>query len=104
MRFTRRDYCVCTEVRNWDLEQAAEKLKCRVRFLEDNLATLPHQKLGRSVAFCDCELRLIQGLFSVLPELPDDVLPGREPVTQQAPVAALAAIKPSATRRRSAVG
>jgi hypothetical protein len=100
MRLTRRDYCVCIEVRNWDLEQAAEKLKCRKRFLEDNLDTLPHQKLGRSVAFCDCELRLIQARFSVLP--PDLGEPDREAPAHAAPVAALAAIKPSASRRSRA--
>lgn len=63
----RRSYCHCVDVQNHDYAEAASKLRCRERFLRDNIGRLPHQKLGDSVAFCNCELALIQAMFSVLP-------------------------------------
>ncbi|MEU1815217.1 hypothetical protein ABZ543_08460 [Streptomyces roseifaciens] len=102
---TRRPYCRCTTVRNYDYTEAAEKLRCKARWLEDNISRLPHQKLGQSPAFCDCELALIQGMFSVMPAgLLDLATAGdghREQETEPENVLALTAIRPSGARRRS---
>lgn len=56
-----------TVTRNYTLEEAAEILRCRPRFLEDNLARLPHQKLGASVAFDDDEIAEIKAMHRVRP-------------------------------------
>ncbi|MFI9005075.1 hypothetical protein [Streptomyces sp. NPDC053541] len=53
--------------RNYSLEEAAELLGCAPRFLEDNLRRLPHQKLGKSVAFDDDELMEIKNMHRVRP-------------------------------------
>ncbi|MFJ5038026.1 hypothetical protein [Streptomyces parvulus] len=63
-----RPHCTCTEVRNYDYDAAAGKLGCKKRFLQDHISSLPHQKLGESVAFCDCDLRVIQRLYTVIPD------------------------------------
>ncbi|MFE6223301.1 hypothetical protein [Streptomyces sp. NPDC057854] len=52
---------------NYDLQQAADFLKCSPRFLEDNLRSLPHQKLGRAVAFDEHDLMEIKDMFRVRP-------------------------------------
>jgi hypothetical protein len=98
----RSAYCRCSTVQNYDYEEAATKLKCKARFLRDSISRLPHQKLGESVAFCDCELALIQAMFSVVPA-------SAEAPTESAPqganapaIAALTAIKPSRARRSRA--
>lgn len=63
-----RPHCVCVEVRNYDYDTAAVKLGCKRRFLEDRISQIPHQKIGESVAFCDCDLRLIQAMCTVMPD------------------------------------
>lgn len=91
-----RAYCRCSVVRNYDYAEAAEKLRCERRFLEDRIATLPHQKLGRSVAFCDCELALIQAEFTVVPA---SAAPDAESVST---AVALRSIRPSGRSRATA--
>lgn len=107
MKPRRREYCTCVEVRNYDPDEAAARLKCRVRFLTDNLGKLPHQKIGQSVAFCNCELALIQAMYSVLPpDVPADTV-GEEPhqhrPAQMAPetVRSLQSIRPAGRRNRA---
>lgn len=101
MKAWRRDYCTCVEVRNYDPQEAADRLKCRVRFLTDNAKKLPHQKIGQSIAFCNCELALIQALYSVMPAdllaeaFGDDEPERRDAEPEPAPVASLASIKPA---------
>lgn len=91
-----RGYCRCSAVRNFDYDEAADKLRCKKRFLQDNISRLPHQKLGESVAFCECELALIQRLFSILPAPVEPEL-SEEPAPVTVPV--LATIRPSGGRR-----
>ncbi|MEU3044318.1 hypothetical protein OIE91_11560 [Streptomyces albidoflavus] len=88
-----RAYCRCVTVRNYSYDEAAQKLRCKRRFLEDRIARLPHQKLGESVAFCDCELALIQGLFTVN-------APNVAPQKVPSPTPALTQIRPVTGRRR----
>ncbi|MGJ5693013.1 hypothetical protein ACM6RM_07550 [Streptomyces pratensis] len=88
-----RSYCRCVTVRNYSYDEAAQKLRCKRRFLEDRIARLPHQKLGESVAFCDCELALIQAQFTVN-------APAPEASPQEMPPPALARIRPVTGRRR----
>lgn len=99
-----RDYCKCTTVRNYDYGEAAEKLRCRRRWLEDNISRLPHQKFGQSPAFCDCELALIQAMFTVLPAGVLDLLqagdrPAERPESKQERGFTLADIRPAGVRR-----
>ncbi|MFD6935308.1 hypothetical protein ACFWAP_04000 [Streptomyces goshikiensis] len=63
----RRLYCRCTKVRNFNYDQAARKLGCFRRWLEDNISRLPHQKYGSAPVFCECELALIQDMHTVIP-------------------------------------
>ncbi|WP_433856746.1 hypothetical protein [Streptomyces kronopolitis] len=91
---TGRGYCRCTSVRNFDYDEAAEKLKCKRRFLEDNIKKLPHQKIGQEPSFCECELALIQRMFTVIPpglfDEPEQITPTPE----------LTALRPSGVRRQ----
>ncbi|MFI2301971.1 hypothetical protein ACH5AL_24455 [Actinacidiphila glaucinigra] len=91
---TRRP-CGCVVVRNYDYDEAAEKLRCKKRFLQDNISRLPHQKIGESVSFCDCELREIQERHRVLP------LSTAHTQTTPAPTA-LNTIRPSGPGRKRA--
>ncbi|WP_019548516.1 hypothetical protein [Streptomyces sulphureus] len=97
----RGTYCRCTTVQNYDYDEAASKLKCFRRWLENNISRLPHQKIGGSVAFCDCELALIQAMSTVLPDgvLTEDV-PEESPDSKAA-LPNLMTIRPSGARRRS---
>ncbi|MFI9026389.1 hypothetical protein [Streptomyces sp. NPDC053560] len=103
--WNRRDYCRCTAVQNWDYDEAAKKLRCFRRWLEDNISRLPHQKIGGSVAFCDCELALIQAICSVMPPgvLPMSDDSGQEQ-QEESPVSELAHIRPAGARKRRSVG
>lgn len=100
-----RPYCTCVEVRNYDYDEAAEKLGCKRRFLEDRISTLPRQKLGESVAFCDCELRIIQQMFTVIPDTVRALIVPAWPATGTGPEAAssLRSITPSGAIRKTAV-
>jgi hypothetical protein len=96
-----RAYCTCVEVRNYSYDQAAEKLGIKARWLEDNIASLPHQKYGHnSAVFCDCELRLIQARHTRLPASAET--PAVETDTAS-PVRTLRTITPSRKRKTSAV-
>lgn len=100
-----RAYCRCTVVQNYDYDEAAQKLRCKRRFLEDRISTLPHQKLGESVAFCDCELRLIQRMFAKLPAAVEALLaPPALASTQPPAVPALMSIRPAQGRKRQTAG
>jgi hypothetical protein len=103
---TGRPYCRCVSVRNFDYDEAARKLRCNRRWLEDNISRLPHQKLGQSPVFCNCELALIQAIFTILPAGLFDLVQadnGQEEKTETEPesVLSLAGIRPSGARRRS---
>ncbi|MFH8577206.1 hypothetical protein [Streptomyces zaomyceticus] len=87
-----RPHCQCVVVQNFTYDEAAAKLKCKARFLQNRISRLPHQKLGESVAFCNCELALIQAMFSVMPGSAEQAM--SEP---SAPSSA----NPSATQLRS---
>jgi len=63
-----RRHCTCVEVRNYRYEQAAEKLGCTTRFLEDNVQRFVHQRIGGKRVFCECELKLIQRQLTVVPD------------------------------------
>lgn len=98
-----RAYCTCVEVRNYSYDQAAEKLGIKARWLEDNIANLPHQKYGHnSAVFCDCELRLIQARHTRLPVFAEEQAPMAEADTVP-PVRNLRTITPSRKRKTSAV-
>ncbi|MGY3199825.1 hypothetical protein [Streptomyces sp. TE5632] len=103
-----RKHCVCTEVRNLDYDEAAAALKIKRRWLEDNISRLPHQKFGANPAvFCDCDLRLIQAMNTVMPAEADAVLnpPAAEPAKPTIPaVPAYAALRPSQGRKRQTAG
>jgi len=101
-------------VQNFDYDEAAAKLGCKRRFLEDNISRLPHQKIGTSVAFCDCELALIQAMHSVMPpealaliQTSKRAFPASAAaeITQHtaSSVSALASLRPSRSRRPHAV-
>lgn len=53
--------------KNYTLEEAAELLRCFPRYLEDNLAHLPHQKIGAAVSFDDDEIQAIKDMHRVRP-------------------------------------
>lgn len=102
---TRRAYCRCASVRNFDYDEAATKLRCKTRFLKDHISRLPHQKLGESVAFCDCELALIQAMFSVTPASVESLLTSSAETPADAPaVPSLRSIRPSQGRQRTSAG
>ena len=101
-----RRHCVCLVVQNYDYAEAAAKLRCKQRWLEDHVSELPHQEFGRSVAFCDCDLRVIQRIRAVVPEAVEALIqPATDEPTQAVPVTpALANIRPSQGRRRTTAG
>lgn len=79
-------------LQNYDLDEAAQLLRCKKRFLEDNLQRLPRQRFGRSVAFSDEDLAEIKRMFHVQPE------PAAVQTEARAEVPQLATIRPK--RRR----
>lgn len=81
---------------NYSLEEAAEILRCRKRYLEDNLKRFPHQKIGQAVAFDDDEIAAIKDMHRVQP-------PEAATVQSKAPaeVSDLARIRPKGRRRVS---
>lgn len=100
-----RPHCTCVEVKNCSYDEAARKLSCKKRFLQDRISRLPHQRLGESVAFCDCDLRIIQRMFAVIPDEVWEGLLNQQPADRPAKTAAarsLHAIKPAGASRPSA--
>ena len=98
-----RTYCRCTTVQNYDYDGAMEKLGCKRGWLEDNISRLPHQKFGASPVFCDCELALIQAMFTILPESVIEFLTVPQEAKEEKPtsVLALADIRPIGAGRRA---
>lgn len=104
-RVQARPHCVCTTVQNYDYAQAAEKLACHPRWLQDNISSLPHQKRGEKVSFCPCELVLIQRMTTRLPTSVLELLtPTSAPESAAPAVARLSAIRPSRGRARATAG
>ncbi|MEV0016597.1 hypothetical protein [Streptomyces tendae] len=109
-----REHCTCVVVQNLDYGQAAEALNLSygAKWLQDNLAKLPHQKFGKNKAvFCHCDLRVIQAMYAVLPpEAAKVISPPAETPEQNTDqpkhpaVPAYAAARPSQGRRRQAAG
>ncbi|GGZ23909.1 hypothetical protein GCM10010387_16460 [Streptomyces inusitatus] len=105
-KLTRRAYCRCAVVENFDYDQAADRLGCKRSWLEANIADLPHQKRGQAVAFCDCELALIQAMTTVIPVavlalLGADQASQDEAMPEPEAVPAIARISPSQGRGRT---
>ncbi|MGA5496699.1 hypothetical protein ACPCSP_20290 [Streptomyces cinereoruber] len=92
----RAEYCRCTTVQNYDYDEAAAKLRCKARFLQDRISSLPHQRLGESVSFCDCELAIIRALFSTMPSC---IKPALDVQEQPTPANVLRSIAPARARR-----
>ncbi|MFC9341404.1 hypothetical protein ACFT0G_25245 [Streptomyces sp. NPDC057020] len=91
-------------MQNFDYDEAAAKLKCKPRFLQDRISGLPHQKLGESVAFCNCELAIIQGLFSRMPASLDQAMNERPTLkSAEDSAATLRTIRPAQGRKSRAV-
>ncbi|MDX2622486.1 hypothetical protein PV356_23605 [Streptomyces sp. WI03-5b] len=72
---------------NYDVTEAAEYLRCKVHFIEDNLKQLPHQRMGRSVSFDERDLEEIKDMFRVRP--------ARAQAPAGTPALELASIRPS---------
>lgn len=72
---------------NYSLAEAAEYLRCRPHFLEDNLKQLPHQRMGRAISFDERELEEIKDMFRIRPH--------QAQTSGQPPALALASIRPS---------
>ncbi|MEU5284168.1 hypothetical protein AB0G97_09125 [Streptomyces sp. NPDC020755] len=53
---------------NYTVAEAAEYLRCKPYFLEENLKQLPHQRMGRAISFDESELEAIKDMFRVRPE------------------------------------
>ncbi|MFM9590796.1 hypothetical protein ACKI16_29840 [Streptomyces scabiei] len=101
-----RPHCTCVVVQNVDYDGAAAKLGCRRSWLTERIKQLPHQKIGEAVAFCDCDLRLIQAMCTAIPEqmLRDLTGPGPEPEQETPPATtgrrSLHDLRPAGARRR----
>jgi hypothetical protein len=96
-----RTHCTCVTVQNLDYDQAAEKLGCKPRFLQDNISRLPHQKLGEARVFCECDLRLIMRLHTVIPASVNDQM---TPKTDTPAAMPIRQIRPAQGRSKSRVG
>ncbi|MFJ4907693.1 hypothetical protein ACIQCR_24740 [Streptomyces sp. NPDC093249] len=78
--------------RGYSPAEAAELLGCKPRYLTDNLARLPHQKLGAAVVFDDEDLTQIRDMHRVRPVRPS--------AASTVPTS-LAQIRPKGSRRAS---
>lgn len=88
-------------LRNYSVEELAGLLRCRPRYIEDNLKTLPCHRFGRSVSFDAEQVRQIKEMHRVNPldaEKPEEPAEPKTPDT--APVLALAHIRPAEGRRK----
>ncbi|WP_439082152.1 hypothetical protein [Streptomyces sp. WL006] len=99
----RRAHCRCETVRNFDYEEAAAKLGCKPRFLRDRISRLPHQRMGESVVFCDCELDLIRAVHSFMPPSFEALLNPPAPSAAPTDVPSLHSIRPSKGRKSARV-
>ncbi|MGP3686491.1 hypothetical protein ACTVZO_17595 [Streptomyces sp. IBSNAI002] len=83
-----------SSLQNYKLEQVAELLCCYPSYLEENLASLPHQKMGKAVAFAEEDILEIKQMHRVRPSLAAvPAAPEGSP--------ALAQIRPKRASRRS---
>ncbi|MEV5677243.1 hypothetical protein [Streptomyces sp. NPDC052179] len=99
----RRAHCRCETVRNFGYAEAAERLGCKVRFLRDRISSLPHQRLGESVAFCECELDLIRAMHTVVPASVEALFDQPAPSAASPVVPDLRSIRPSKGRKTARV-
>ncbi|MEO3976346.1 hypothetical protein [Streptomyces sp. CAU 1734] len=81
-------------IQNYNVAEAAEMLRCKPSFLEENLKRFPHQRLGRSVAFDETELTAIKNMCRVLPV--ENATPA-----DSTPELTLATIQPKQRRSRT---
>jgi hypothetical protein len=88
-------YDPADDLRNYTALEAAGILRCRVRFLEDNLAEFERQKMGISVAFDRADLLALKAKCRVRPDLASGL------AAASSPPASLAAIRPTSRRRRA---
>lgn len=88
-------YDPADDLRNYTTVEAAGVLRCRVRFLEDNLTEFEHQKIGISVAFDRSELLAVKAKCRVRPDLAAGLAAASTPPTS------LAAIRPTSRRRKA---
>lgn len=56
-------------LQNYKIEQVAELLCCYPSYLEENLDDLPHQKIGKAVAFAEEDILEIKQMHRVRPAL-----------------------------------
>lgn len=94
-------------LRNYSLEEAADILRCRPGYLEENLKNLPHQKIGKAVAFDDAEIRAIKEMHRVHPDAtaPATVTASTAVAApMQAVTPAVSSLRPSQKHRRRQVG
>lgn len=84
--------------RNYGYDDAAERLGCKRRWLEDNIKRLPHRKFGREVAFSDADLAWIDEHHKVEPPSTGE---RQEKPADEGRELSLASIRPSGRRRVS---
>ena len=94
-------------LRNFSLEETAKILCCFPTYLEDNLHRIPHQKIGKAVAFDENEIRQIKEMHRVrhgeqLLEKPEQSpKPGPQPARPaQSVPSSLASLRPTQKHRR----
>lgn len=80
-------------LQNYDLKETAQLLRCRESYLEENLRFLPHQKLGKSVAFDEDDIAEIKRMCRVRPV----ARPTATPAAAGAP--SITQIRPKGARR-----
>ncbi|MFD5571956.1 hypothetical protein [Streptomyces cadmiisoli] len=108
--FASRSHCACVVVQNYDYDEAAAKLKIKADWLKDHISTLPHMKFGHNAAvFCDCDLRLIQAINTVLPpRAAEHLTPPQQTQAESQTTApttpAYTALRPSKGRKRQTAG
>ncbi|MEU3972384.1 hypothetical protein [Streptomyces bacillaris] len=79
--------------RNYDIDEAAEYLRCKRYFLEEHLKELPHQRMGRSISFDEIDLEAIKDMHRVKP--------CRASQAVESTPLALASIQPSKRRQKT---
>ncbi|MGW1223398.1 hypothetical protein ACWD6O_31280 [Streptomyces californicus] len=80
--------------RNYSLAEAAEYLRCRPHFLEENLKQLPHQRMGRAISFDEIDLEAIKDMHRIRPAAPQAAV-----APSPSPQLTLASIRPSRAQK-----
>lgn len=98
-------------LRNYSLEETAQILCCYPDYLKENLRDLPHQKIGKAVAFDEDEIRQIKNMHRVrhgeqLLDKPEQHPKPAPPATRPAQPApsAVSSLRPSQKHRRRQAG